>query len=136
MCIRDSFETNKEVEFHVEAAEDFDFDQYSDTFDTIFTSPPYFNVERYSYDDNQSWVRYKNIDSWNTMFLQRALENMWVSLKSGGKLCVNISDVNAGSNGKKSWLQICDPMNEFLDTEIGKTFYPIHKTGQYFLIKK
>ena len=110
------FETNKEVEFHVDAAEDFDFDQYSDTFDTIFTSPPYFNVERYSYDDNQSWVRYKNIDSWNTMFLQKALENMWVSLKSGGKLCVNISDVNAGNNGKKSWLQICDPMNEFLDT--------------------
>ena len=110
------FETKKEVEFHIEAAEDFDFDQYCDTFDTIFTSPPYFNVERYSYDDTQSWVRYKNIDSWNKMFLQKALENMWVSLKSGGKLCINISDVNAGNNGKKSWLQICDPMNEFLDT--------------------
>ena len=27
-------------------------------------------------------------------------------------------------------------MNEFLDTEIGKTFYPVHKLGQYFLIKK
>ena len=29
---------------------------------------------------------------------------MWPTLKSGGKLCVNISDVNAGSGGKKSWL--------------------------------
>ena len=111
------FENKKEVEFHIEAAEDFDFDQYSDTFDTIFTSPPYFNVERYSYEDNQSWVRYKNIDLWNKNFLQRSIENMWVSLKSGGKLCINISDVNAGNNGgKKSWQQICDPMNDFIET--------------------
>ena len=43
-------------------AEDFNYDDYEDTFDIVFTSPPYFNVERYSYDDTQSWVRYKNID--------------------------------------------------------------------------
>ena len=30
------FEKDKEWEFHCEAAEDFDFDQYSDTFDIIF----------------------------------------------------------------------------------------------------
>jgi hypothetical protein len=43
---------------------------------------------------------------------------MWISLRSGGKLCVNISDVNASSQGKKKkgWLEICDPMNEFIDT--------------------
>ena len=34
-------------------------------FDTVFTSPPYFSVERYSYDDTQSWVRYKDIKDWN-----------------------------------------------------------------------
>ena len=49
--------------------EDFDLSKYYDTFDIIFTSPPYFNVERYSFDDNQSWVRYKNIDAWNTQFI-------------------------------------------------------------------
>ena len=112
------FETEKKAEFHCDAAEDFDFDQYKDTFDIIFTSPPYFNVERYSYDDTQSWVRYKNIDQWNQNFLQKSIENMWGSLRSGGKLCVNIADVNAGSQGKKKkgWLSICDPMNEFIDT--------------------
>ena len=43
---------------------------------------------------------------------------MWESLRSGGKLCVNIADVNASSQGmkKKGWLKICDPMNEFIDT--------------------
>ena len=108
------FETPKKVDFYCEAAEDFYYDGYDDTFDIIFTSPPYFNIERYGNDDNQSWVRYKDIDSWNNQFLQKALDNMLPTLKSGGKLCVNISDVNAVSKGKK-WLKICDPMNEFID---------------------
>ena len=108
------FETPKKVDFYREAAEDFYYDGYDDTFDIIFTSPPYFNIERYGNDDNQSWVRYKDIDSWNNQFLQKALDNMLPTLKSGGKLCVNISDVNAVSKGKK-WLKICDPMNEFID---------------------
>jgi len=116
------FETPKKVDFYREAAEDFYYDGYDDTFDIIFTSPPYFNIERYGNDDNQSWVRYgKDIDSWNTQFLHKALDNMLPTLKSGGKLCVNISDVNASSGAKrkgttaKGWQKICDPMNEFID---------------------
>ena len=91
------------------------FERYYDTFDMIFTSPPYFNVERYSHDDNQSWVRYKDIDSWNNQFLQKTIDNLWPTLKSGGLLCINISDVYAPTSSGKSWLQICDPMNDFLD---------------------
>jgi hypothetical protein len=105
------FETDKKSKFHCSPAEEFDFDQYKNTFDVIFTSPPYFNVERYGHDDTQSWIRYKDINSWNTQFLQKSLDNMLPTLRSGGKLCVNISDVY--NSGK--WQQICDPMNEFLD---------------------
>ena len=47
------FETMKKVDLYCEAAEDFYYDGYDDTFDIIFTSPPFsFNV-RYSHDDNQ-----------------------------------------------------------------------------------
>ena len=82
----------------------------------IFTSPPYFNIERYGNDDNQSWVRYgKNIDDWNKQFLHKSIDNMWSTLKSGGKLCINISDVNAKISKGAKWLKICDPMNEFID---------------------
>ena len=105
------FESDKKVDFYSEAAEDFYYDGYENTFDIVFTSPPYFNVERYSYDDNQSWVRYKNIDSWNYQFLQKSLDNIIPTLKSGGKLCINISDVYNGGE----WKKICDPMNEFLE---------------------
>ena len=111
---RTMFEVDKKSMFVEIPAEDFEYRE--NMYDTVFTSPPYFSVERYSYDDTQSWVRYKNIDAWNTQFLQRTLDNLWPTIRSGGKLCVNISDVNAqNGNSKKEWVQICDPMNEFLD---------------------
>ena len=78
--------------------EDFNYDDYEDTFDIVFTSPPYFNVERYSYDDTDK--RYKNIDTEYSV-LQRTLDNLWPTIRGGGKLCVNISDVNAQNGSSK-----------------------------------
>jgi hypothetical protein len=51
------FESDKEVEMLDMAAEDVDYSKYTDFFDTIFTSPPYFNTERYSFDETQSWIQ-------------------------------------------------------------------------------
>ena len=115
---RSMFEPNKTSEFICQPAEDVDFTKYKDKFDTVFTSPPYFNVERYSYDDTQSWVKYKEIDEWNENFLQKTLKNLWCSVKSGGYLLVNISDVYSNSKWStdRGWLEICNPMNDFLST--------------------
>ena len=115
---RSMFEPNKTSEFICQPAEDVDFMGYKDKFDTVFTSPPYFNVERYSYDDTQSWVKYKEIDEWNENFLQKTLKNLWCSVKSGGYLLVNISDVYSNSkwSTERGWLEICNPMNDFLST--------------------
>ena len=110
------FETEKKSEFICEPAEDADLSKYEGMMDIVFTSPPYFTVERYSHDDTQSWVRYKEIDSWNKNFLHKAVKKAWKCLQKGGILLVNISDVNATSNGKKEWLKICDPMNNYIDT--------------------
>ena len=110
------FEHERKSEFHCSPAEDFDFTQYDDYFDLVFTSPPYFSVERYSYDDTQSWVRYKDINDWNKDFLQTTLGNLWGSIKSGGYLLVNISDVYTNSKWStdRGWLEICNPMNDYL----------------------
>ena len=119
---RTMFEVPKKSLLIESPAEDFEYKENS--YDTVFTSPPYFSVERYSYDDTQSWVRYKDIDTWNTQFLQKTLEKIWPSIKSGGYLLVNISDVYASSGAKqkkmgtngKYWLEICNPMNDFVST--------------------
>ena len=110
------FEHERKSEFYCSTAEDFDFTQYEDYFDLVFTSPPYFSVERYSYDDTQSWVRYKDINDWNKDFLQTTLGNLWGSIKSGGYLLVNISDVYTNSKWAtdRGWLEICNPMNDYL----------------------
>ena len=110
------FEVQKKCDFEEFPAEDFNYSEYPMEFDTVFTSPPYFSVERYSYDDTQSWVRYKDIDDWNKKFLQKTIEKLWPSIKSGGYLCVNISDVYASTKSTKSWLEICNPMNDFIST--------------------
>ena len=115
---RTMFEVDKKCEFIESPAEDVDFTKYKNKFDTVFTSPPYFNVERYSYDDTQSWVKYKDITDWNEKFLQKTLKNLWCSVKSGGYLLVNISDVYTNSkwSSERGWLEICNPMNDFLST--------------------
>ncbi len=113
---RSMFEPKKKVEFIELPAEDVDYTKYKDKFDTVFTSPPYFSVERYSYDDTQSWIRYKQIDDWNKNFLQKTLEKLWYSIKSGGYLLVNIADVHARTGSEKGMVEICNPMNNFLST--------------------
>lgn len=81
-------------------------------FDTIFTSPPYFIVERYSKDNTQSWKRYKKIDAWLENFLFHVLKNFWNNLKPNGILAINISDVYCNHTINK----ICDPMNDFINS--------------------
>ena len=110
------FEHERKSEFHCSPAEDFDFTPYNEHFDMVFTSPPYFSVERYSYDDTQSWVRYKDINDWNKDFLQTTLGKIWGSIKSGGYLLVNIADVFARTGSDKGMVEICNPMNDFLST--------------------
>ena len=80
--------------------------------DTAFTSPPYFNAERYSDDDTQSYKRYKKLDSWLDGFLFPTLRMAVNALKSGGHLLLNISDVYTGHKVNK----ICDPMNRYLQS--------------------
>ena len=110
------FEVDKDAQFIELPAEDVDYKEYEDIFDTVFTSPPYFSVERYSYEDTQSWIRYKEIDDWNKNFLQKTIENLWVSIKSGGYLLVNIADVFARTGTQRNMVEICNPMNDFLST--------------------
>ena len=86
--------------------------EYMQHFDLIFTSPPYFNIEKYSGDDKQSCKRYKKLDIWLEKFLFESIKRAWQNLESGGDLLINISDVYSGHIINK----ICDPMNNFINT--------------------
>lgn len=85
---------------------------YGKTFDTVFTSPPYFNIEKYSNQETQSHKKYKNFDKWLEFFLYRVIAVAWGHLQKNAILAINISDVYSG----KKIRNICDPMNDFIST--------------------
>lgn len=80
--------------------------------DTVFTSPPYFNIEKYSKDSTQSSVRYRTLDKWLNGFLYPSLDMAWNALNHGGILAINISDVYSNHTVNN----ICDPMNDYLSS--------------------
>tara|TARA_R100000008_G_scaffold85358_1_gene75056 strand:- start:490 stop:1500 length:1011 start_codon:yes stop_codon:yes gene_type:complete len=61
-------------------------------FDMVFTSPPYFKMEKYQ-GAEQSHAKYKTFEEWVNYFLIPMLENSWESLKDNGILAINISNV-------------------------------------------
>lgn len=104
------YNSGKKVEMICTPAETFDF--IGRSFDTIFTSPPYFNIEKYTQESNQSYKRYRKLDNWLNEFLFKVIGNSWKCLRSGGHLIINISDVYSNHTINK----ICDPMNDYIST--------------------
>ena len=86
------FESEKQVRFICEAAEDFYFDGYEDTFDIIFTSPPYFDTEKYSDEDTQSYIKFPTKEEWVNGFLRKTIENCYRGLKDGKYMLINIAN--------------------------------------------
>jgi hypothetical protein len=69
------------------------FEEYSveeGKYDLVFTSPPYFNLEKYSDDDTQSCVRYKNYDDWVIGFLRPLIDKSFISLKNKRYFILNV----------------------------------------------
>ena len=86
------FETMKKVDFYCEAAEDFYYDGYDDTFDIIFTSPPYFDTEKYADEETQSFIKFPTKEEWVNGFLRKTIENCYRGLKSGKHMLINIAN--------------------------------------------
>ena len=107
----------KEFELHCGRAEDENI-VLNDQFDMIFTSPPYFDKEKYDQSDQQSYKMYHGFDSWMKDFLCKAIELRSENLKSGGLLIINVSDIYT----RKKLYPICDGMNDFI-ASIGQYDY-------------
>ena len=110
-----AYDTDKAYRILNQPAEDLVLTQQ---FDTVFTSPPYFDTERYSTDNTQSWKRYKKLNSWVEEFLCVAVYRAWNSLSVGGTLAINIAD----TYGHHRRQEMCDPMNDFISTLKGAEY--------------
>tara|TARA_R110000824_G_scaffold60416_2_gene161513 strand:+ start:917 stop:1948 length:1032 start_codon:yes stop_codon:yes gene_type:complete len=74
-------------------------------FDLVFTSPPYYKIEKY-HGDKQSFRQYKKCDEWIEKFLLEMVNHSWQSLTSKGFMLINISDCYVDHRYNK----LCKPL--------------------------
>lgn len=85
--------TRTEVELLPMGSED--FLPEPESLDLAFTSPPYFDTEKYSNDSSQSYVKFPSISEWNKGFLERTIQNAHYGLKQGGHLIMNVANTQS-----------------------------------------
>ena len=78
--------------------DDENFLKYFGKLDFVFTSPPYFNREQYSQDENQSFKKFSAYEDWRDNFLRPTLTTAYNFLKNDRYICWNIADIKIGSN--------------------------------------
>ena len=76
--------------------------------DLCFTSPPYFNTEKYSDEETQSWKKYETKESWLNDFLGKTLDNCMQCLKNDGILIINIANVKSYKNIEDDFLKLAN----------------------------
>jgi hypothetical protein len=82
----------------------------SKTYDMVYTSPPFFNVEVYSQEATQSTAS-RNVSAWTTNFLLVLLDKAWQHLNAGGIMCIYL-----GAMGQDTYVQtMVDYMKTYLD---------------------
>ena len=74
------------------------FQKYKGKLDISFTSPPYFNREQYSQDENQSFKAYGEYEDWRDNFLRPTLTTIYEYLKNDRYILWNIADIKIGES--------------------------------------
>ena len=86
----------KEINIHCIGSEHYRPPEHS--VDLAFTSPPYFDTEKYSKEATQSYVAYPSLEEWIERFLKQMLFNAFVALKTNGFLILNIANTAKHNN--------------------------------------
>jgi tRNA1(Val) A37 N6-methylase TrmN6 len=79
---------------HHTCAEDFLPRLDSNSVSLVFSSPPYFNTERYSEEPSQSFIRYPGYEEWLEKFIRKVIAESSRILKPRGYLVLNVADIN------------------------------------------
>ena len=82
-------EIEKQVELYSIPAENYD---YKEKVDVVLTSPPYFDLEIYTNDSEQSYNKYFDYLSWKEAWFQPLMKNCSTMLSKKGLSCWNVMD--------------------------------------------
>jgi hypothetical protein len=79
------------------------------TYDLVFTSPPYWKVEKYQ-GELSSFKKYPKFEDWLENFLFAMIDNSLSVLRPNGHMVINVSDVYANH----TYNRIVQPVLEYL----------------------
>ena len=119
---------NKEIELHKLGSEVFKPEPNS--LDLCFTSPPYFDTEKYSDEDTQSYVKYPSEKEWIDGFLYLTIENCYESLKKNGYLLLNIANTSKGKTIEEGTLRIAKDLGFVHEKTLQLSLSTLAKGGE------
>jgi len=87
---------------------------YREYFDTVFFSPPYYELELYP-GKKQSTTQYKSYEEWLEKYWMKTIEMCFYVLKPGGKLCYILSNYNSNMENSQGFqIDILEDMNNIV----------------------
>lgn len=92
-----------------------DFKLKSNTIDFAFSSPPYFNLEKYSDEDTQCYNKFSELNNWFDGYVQPTIENIYNMLKPDRYYAVNIADFKIGNKN-------IEFVNQWIDISVNTGF--------------
>jgi hypothetical protein len=86
-------DSNTSVKLHMQGSE-IPFLE-PESIDFAFTSPPYFDTEKYSDEQTQSYMKFGSVESWNEGFLRSTIRNAYNALKHEKYMILNVANVKS-----------------------------------------
>lgn len=93
-----------------------DFNYPKDSIDFIFTSPPYFDTEKYSTEETQSYKKFNTKSGWIDGYLFSTFSNAYRVLKDSKYMAINISNVKSFPDLEKSTIECAIKAGFVLET--------------------
>jgi hypothetical protein len=87
---------------------------YQQTYNLVFSSPPFFNTEAYGDASNQSITTFSTFEKWKEGFLRQMLHNCWNVLRPGGYMALNLTDTQD--------IKTVDALMEIVTQDIGGSY--------------
>ena len=87
----------------------------TEKFNLIFTSPPFFDFERYTNKPGQSIDSFPQLNDWLSKFLFVSLEKAWSHLEPSGYMVLHITDVGP--------VKVCEVMNLYIQSYLPNAEY-------------
>jgi hypothetical protein len=107
--------------------------------DFAFTSPPYFNTEKYSNEKTQSFIKFNSVEKWKNGFLTKTIKNVYHCLKPNKFMILNVADVGDYNTFEKDTVSISQSIGFKL---VDQFYYQLgsqqdnFKTEPMFVFKK